>query len=71
MRKLLTLSAAIIILAAFNLSVSIQAQTIDTGKRPSTLNKEMEDFKEYTEKYSDMPYAEYQKMKRTKKGDDK
>lgn len=32
------------------------------------LNKEMEDFKEYTEKYSDMPYAEYQKMKRTKKG---
>lgn len=31
-------------------------------------NKELEDFKEYTEKYSDMPYAEYQKMKRTKKG---
>lgn len=32
------------------------------------VNKELEDFKEYTEKYSDMPYAEYQKMKRTKKG---
>lgn len=34
----------------------------------SEMSKEMEDFKEYTEKYSDMPYAEYQKMKRTKKG---
>ena len=32
------------------------------------VNKELEDFKEYTEKYSDMPYAEYQKMKRSKKG---
>lgn len=32
------------------------------------VNKELEDFKEYTEKYSEMPYAEYQKMKRTKKG---
>ena len=32
------------------------------------VNRELEDFKEYTEKYSDMPYAEYQKMKRTKKG---
>lgn len=32
------------------------------------VNKELEDFKEYTEKYSDMPYAEYLKMKRTKKG---
>lgn len=31
------------------------------------VNKEMEDFKEYTEKYSDLPYAEYLKMKRTKK----
>ena len=32
------------------------------------VSKELEDFKEYTEKYSDMPYAEYQKMKRSKKG---
>ena len=32
------------------------------------VNKELEDFKEYKEKYSDMPYADYQKMKRTKKG---
>ena len=32
------------------------------------VNKELEDFKEYTEKYSDMPYAEYQKMKNSKKG---
>lgn len=32
------------------------------------VNKELEDFKEYTEKYSEMPYAEYQKMKRSKKG---
>lgn len=32
------------------------------------VNKELEDFKEYTEKYSEMPYAEYLKMKRTKKG---
>lgn len=31
-------------------------------------NKELEDFKEYTEKYSDMPYADYLKMKRSKKG---
>ena len=31
------------------------------------VNKELEDFKEYTEKYSDMPYADYQKMKRSKK----
>lgn len=31
---------------------------------------ELDDFKEYKEKYSDMPYAEYQKMKReqSKKG---
>jgi ABC-type transporter Mla subunit MlaD len=35
------------------------------------VNKEMETFKEYTEKYSDMPYAEYLKMKRTKKGEKK
>lgn len=32
------------------------------------VSKELEDFKEYTEKYSDMPYAEYQKMKNSKKG---
>lgn len=32
------------------------------------VNKELEDFKEYTEKYSDMPYADYLKMKRSKKG---
>ena len=32
------------------------------------VNKELDEFKEYTEKYSDMPYAEYLKMKRTKKG---
>lgn len=32
------------------------------------VDKELEDFKEYREKYSDMPYSEYQKMKREKKG---
>lgn len=31
------------------------------------VSKELDEFKEYTEKYSDMPYAEYLKMKRTKK----
>lgn len=34
------------------------------------VDAEMDDFKEYKEKYSDMPYSEYQKMKReqAKKG---
>lgn len=34
------------------------------------VDAEMDDFKEYKEKYSDMPYVEYQKMKReqAKKG---
>lgn len=32
------------------------------------VSKELDEFKEYTEKYSDMPYAEYLKMKRAKKG---
>lgn len=32
------------------------------------MDNEMNDFKEYKEKYSDMPYVEYQKMKREKKG---
>lgn len=31
------------------------------------VTKELEDFKEYTKKYSSMPYEEYKKMKRTKK----
>lgn len=37
------------------------------------VDAEMDDFKEYKEKYSDMPYSEYQKMKReqAKKGDKK
>lgn len=30
------------------------------------VDKEMSDFKEYTEKYSDMPYSEYLKMKKDK-----
>lgn len=32
------------------------------------VDEAMSDFKEYTEKYADMPYAEYVKMKRDKKG---
>lgn len=32
------------------------------------VDKEISDFKEYKEKYSDIPYAEYQKMKRSKGG---
>ena len=31
------------------------------------VDDEINDFKEYKEKYADMPYAEYQKMKREKK----
>lgn len=31
------------------------------------VDEELNDFKEYREKYSDMPYAEYLKMKGTKK----
>ena len=34
----------------------------------SEVDKEINDFQEYKEKYSDMPYTEYQKMKRSKKG---
>lgn len=30
----------------------------------SEVDKEINDFKEYKEKYSDLPYSEYQKMKR-------
>lgn len=30
------------------------------------VDKEINDFQEYKEKYSDIPYAEYQKMKRSK-----
>ena len=32
----------------------------------SEVDKEISDFQEYKEKYSDMPYSEYQKMKREK-----
>lgn len=32
------------------------------------VDDELNDFKEYREKYSDMPYSEYQKMKRETKG---
>lgn len=32
------------------------------------VDDEINDFKEYKEKYADVPYAEYQKMKREKKG---
>lgn len=32
------------------------------------VDKEISDFQEYKEKYSDIPYAEYQKMKRSKGG---
>lgn len=34
----------------------------------SEVDKEISDFQEYKEKYSDMPYSEYQKMKRSSKG---
>ena len=32
------------------------------------VDKEINDFQEYKEKYSDIPYSEYQKMKRQKGG---
>ena len=35
------------------------------------VDEEISDFKEYKEKYADMPYAEYLKMKREKKGSKK
>lgn len=35
------------------------------------VDKEISDFKEYTEKYSDMPYAEYIKMKKEKQSENR